>query len=143
SVFPRGGPTRGDPELTIFDLQVRAAELEGINQSSHNQIMAIHRKFAIPVACLVFGVIGLALGATNRRDGKLGSFVFGLGVIFAYYIPLTLGPALAKGHLIPPWLAVGAPNIILSLVGAALFVGGWRWAARGSRSAFPARRRRG
>src|SRR6185295_14058217 len=74
--------------------------------------------------CLVFGVIGLALGATNRRDGKLGSFAFGLGVIFAYYIPLTLGPALAKGHLIPPWLAVWAPNVILSLVGAGLFF--WR-----------------
>ena len=29
------------------------------------------RSFRFPAACLVFGLIGLALGATNRRDGKL------------------------------------------------------------------------
>src|SRR5262249_5301227 len=51
-------------------------------------------------------------------------FVFGLGVIFAYSIPLNLGPALAKGHLIAPWLAVWLPNIILSAVGVVLFA--WR-----------------
>src|SRR5262245_6717693 len=141
SVFPRSGPQKGDPEMTIAELRQRAADLEKIGESSHNQIMAIHRKFAIPVACLVFGLIGVALGATNRRDGKLGSFVFGLGVIFAYYIPLNLGPALAKGHLMAPWLAVWLPNIILSGVGVALFIWRSRAADQTFRLSLPAWRR--
>ncbi len=62
--------------------------------------MKIHQKFSIPVACLVFGLIGIALGATNRRDGALGSFAHGLVVIFLYYVPMYLGPALTKGGLI-------------------------------------------
>ena len=53
--------------------------------------MEIHQRFSIPVACLVFGLIGLALGATHRRDGALGSFVIGIVVVFAYYVPLMSG----------------------------------------------------
>jgi len=124
TVFPREGPAKGDNEMTIAELRARAAELEQAGISSHNQWMAIHRKFSIPVACLVFGLIGLALGATNRRDGTLGSFVLGVIIVFAYYIPLYLGPALAKGGLVPPWLAVWLPNIVLGGLGFALFV--WR-----------------
>ena len=76
--------------------------------------MHIHRKFSIPFACLVFGVIGLALGATSRRDGKLASFVIGVGIIFAYYVLLWLGQSLVRGHVVSPWLAAWAPNIAVS-----------------------------
>ncbi|MEQ1759899.1 MAG: LPS export ABC transporter permease LptF [Vicinamibacterales bacterium] len=124
AVFPRKGPQKEENEMTVAELRRRAAELEGAGTSSHNQIMAIHRKFAFPVACLVFGLIGLALGATNRREGKLGSFVFGLGVIFIYYVPLYLGPALAKGKLLSPWAAIWLPNILLGLMGCLMLV--WR-----------------
>jgi LPS export ABC transporter permease LptG/LPS export ABC transporter permease LptF len=124
AMFPRSGPPKGDNEMTIPELRARAAEVEAGGGSSHNQLMAIHRKFSIPVACLVFGLIGLALGATNRRDGKLASFVIGTGVIIVYYVVLTIGEALAKAHYLPPWLAVWLPNIVLGGLGALLFA--WR-----------------
>jgi LPS export ABC transporter permease LptF/LPS export ABC transporter permease LptG len=124
SVFPRAGPPKGDNEMTIAELRARAAEFEKEGISTHNQLMAIHKKFSIPAACLVFGLIGLALGATNRRDGKLASFVVGIGIIFIYYVVLWMGQAMAKGHMVTPWLAVWLPNFVLGALGALLFA--WR-----------------
>ena len=123
-VFPRGGPTKSDNEMTIAELRDRIASNEKAHLPTTNQLMAIQRKFSIPVACLVFGLIGLAIGASNRRGGTLGSFALGLIIVFAYYVPLYLGPAMAQGGGVPPWLAVWSPNIILGALGLALFV--WR-----------------
>jgi LPS export ABC transporter permease LptG len=69
----------------------------------------------------VFGLIGLALGVSNRRDGKLASFVIGVGVIFIYYVLLWLGQSLVRGHVVPPWLAAWMPNIALGSAGLLLF----------------------
>lgn len=123
-VFPRRGPQKGDREMSIVELRARAVEVERQGFSSHNQWMEIHKKFSIPFACVVFGLIGLSLGASNRRDGRLASFVIGIGVIFVYYVVLSLGGAMAKGHMLPPWLAVWLPNIALGLLGGLLFL--WR-----------------
>jgi LPS export ABC transporter permease LptG len=74
----------------------------------------------------VFGLIGLALGASNRRDGKLASFVVGISVIFIYYVLLWLGQSLVRGHVVPPWVAAWLPNIALGGLGLLLF----RWRDR-------------
>ena len=92
--------------------------------STHNEQMEIHKRFSIPVACLVFGLIGLALGATNRREGAFGSFVLGIAVVFAYYVPLMIGPSLVKGHYLPPWLGSWLPNFVLGALGILMLV--WR-----------------
>ena len=124
TVFPRQGPLLGAREMSIAQLRVRAAELEreGINPDS--ELFEIQKKFSIPVACLVFGLIGLALGVSNRRGGRLASFVIGIGIIFAYYVLLWLGQSLVRGYVVSPWFAAWMPNIALGGLGALLFV--WR-----------------
>jgi LPS export ABC transporter permease LptG/LPS export ABC transporter permease LptF len=133
SVFRPADIARGLTEKTIQTLRQDIADKTARNatkkpdeprESTHNEIMAIHAKFSIPVACLVFGIISLALGLRVSRDGKLGGFVVGIGVIFAYYILMFLAESAAKGHKIPAEYARWIPNLILGPFGIIALV--WR-----------------
>ena len=141
-VFPQGGPARGWNEMTVADLRARAAELEAQGVPAHNEIMALHQKFSLPVACLVFAFIGLALGVTTRRDGKLASFTLGVGVIFAYYILFFGAQGLAKSALVPPHWAVWVGNVVLGALGVVLLAWRGRFGEHRLLPALPRRRRR-
>src|SRR5688572_13728898 len=136
--FPSGGPPKGDREMSIAELGARAEEIRAQGQFPHNQLFEIHKKFSIPAACLVFGLIGLALGATNRRDGKLASFVVGVAIVFVYYILLWMGQSLTKGRMLAPWLAAWLPNIVLGIAGIFFFKWRGRVADRPMRMPLPA-----
>jgi LPS export ABC transporter permease LptG/LPS export ABC transporter permease LptF len=134
SVFPRNGPAKGESEMSIAELKLLIDELRRQRMPIHNQVMEIQKKFSIPVACLVFGALGLALGASSRRDGKLASFVLGIAVIFVYYVIMWTGMSMAKGAVVSPGVAPWLPNIFLGAAGMALVW--WRARATGSRFQF-------
>ena len=137
SVFPRMELMRGVNELTIPELQREAADKVRGHLSPHPEILAIQQKFSFPLACLVFAVIGIALGLTVARDGKLAGFVVGIAVIFAYYILLYLAEAFTKGYygatggghtLYAAYAARWVPNIILLPFGILALIWRARWA---------------
>jgi LPS export ABC transporter permease LptG/LPS export ABC transporter permease LptF len=123
-MFPVGGIAKGLREMTVPELQERIASLRGGGAATHNETFELHKRFAIPAACLVFGLIGLVLGATNRRDAKLAGFVVGVAVIFAYYLLLWFGQSLVRGQRVPSWLAAWLANMVLGALGLMLFK--WR-----------------
>ena len=139
TVFPRTGPQKGDREKTIAELRTSMADSRREKTSSHNAEMEIQKKFSIPFACFVFALLGAAFGLTNRRDGKMGSFVQGIAVIFVYYVLLGNAQSLAKGAWVPAWLATWIPNIVLGAVGVALLTlrgpNAAVWNVRGARVA--------
>lgn len=135
TVFPAAGPPKGISELTVAELQAQRRFKESQGLSPHNEIMFIQQKFSIPAACLVFGLLGLALGVTARRDGRLAGFAIGLAVVFAYYIVMYLAEGLTKGHLLPAVLARWMPNLVLMPVALAALI----WRARWAQGKFPIR----
>ena len=79
----------------------------------------IHKKFAIPVACLAFALVGVPLGQTLRRGGRGGSFALSLGILLGYYVLLSTGETWATEGRIPPALAMWLPNLLLVGLAAA------------------------
>lgn len=129
-VFPRSGPEKGAREMTIPELKAHIEVLKSEGISTHTPIMEIHKKYSIPFACLVFAVIGLALGVSSNRSGKLASFVLGLLVIFGYYVVMYTAEDLAKAKMIPAWLAPWSPNVVMGALALGLLARRGRYSGR-------------
>ena len=77
----------------------------------------IHKKFSIPVACLVFALIGAPLGALIRRRGAAVSVGVSLFFFWIYWMFLIGGEELADRGYIDPTLAMWAPNLVFAIAG--------------------------
>ena len=76
-------------------------------------LVEIHKKFAIPFACIAFGVLGLPLGITNRRGGKSSGFSLSIAIILFYYVMIINGEELAGSGKLPPVIGMWGANAIL------------------------------
>jgi len=109
-------------EMSIDDIKERMEQKKGLGQDTTSQEVELHKRYAIPFACIVFGLIGVSLGIQPRRSGRSYSFVFSILVILTYYISLTASEILALRHTIPSFLAGWAPNLIFGGLGIYLLV---------------------
>jgi lipopolysaccharide export system permease protein len=135
SVFGDGNMLpRGRAEMTIPDLKAEIARKTAAGISPHPEVMQWQQMFSFPVACLVFGALGLALGLHTRKEGKLGGLTLGLAVIFAYYAVMAQAESWTKGQMFPAVWARWLPNIVLGLVAIGAVY--WRTRATGGEISF-------
>ncbi len=155
-VFGRQEIPRTVTEKSIADLradwQAKLNRKEGA-LSPHPEIVYIQQKFSIPAACLVFALVGLALGLSSAREGKMGAFVIGFAVVFAYYAVMEIALQQTRGHyrtieqagglhsasFLNAHLARWWPNIIMGIFGVAALVWRARFAHRGLPATIPVR----
>jgi LPS export ABC transporter permease LptF/LPS export ABC transporter permease LptG len=82
-----------------------------------------HRRFAFPVACLVFALVAVPLASRPRRGGRAAGFLLAILLIGGYYILFVVGAGMARGGSLPPWLGMWAADIGIGLGGIALLPG--------------------
>ncbi len=98
----------------------RKVEYEERQESMY--LVEIHKKFSIPVACLVFVLIGAPLGVMARRGGIGAGSIYSIVFFLLYWVCLLRGETMADNLTIRPWLAMWAPNIIVGCIGLFLVI---------------------
>ncbi|MEW5725373.1 MAG: LPS export ABC transporter permease LptF [Thermodesulfobacteriota bacterium] len=79
-------------------------------------LMDAHKRLALPVACLVLGLIAVPLGVQFRARGRNWGVIMGIVVFLVYYVLLTAAKSFGESKLFPPALGIWMPNL---LIGAA------------------------
>lgn len=121
---------RGLAELDWAGLTAKAEQRRQAKDSPHNEIMHQQQMISFPVACVIFAVIGLALGLHTRKEGRLAGLTLGLAVILIYYAIMQLAEshvranAWSDGLKLPAAWARWMPNIVIGLLGVVALA--WR-----------------
>jgi len=112
---PRPPPSRVTFGVTAGENQ----RVDGARRRAAIYQVEINKKLAIAFACFVFALIGVPLALRFPRGGA--GLVIGTSVIvFAiYYVGLIGGEDLGDRLIVSPFLAMWAPNLLFSVVGAA------------------------
>lgn len=113
----KGEVSKGDREMTVRELRGKIAELRGRGENYNPYQVEIYKKFSIPFACIIFGLIGAPLGIQSRRSGRAIGFSMSLAIFLIYYISLTGGESLGDRGAIPPFFAMWGINFIFLIAG--------------------------
>ena len=82
----------------------------------------IQEKFTVPMACLVFGLIGSSLGARpNSRTSRSQGFGISVVLIFVYYVLSFSFSSLGVKGTLTPLLAAWGP-VLISLAGGGMLL---------------------
>src|SRR5690606_32408428 len=76
----------------------------------------IHKKFAIPFACIIFVLIGAPLAVRFPRGGVGMVIAASLGIFGIYYVSLIGGERLADHGIIAPFWGPWAPNLLFGAI---------------------------
>jgi lipopolysaccharide export system permease protein len=106
---------KSSPSLSIDEI----SDLLKKPQLPADQVLTMkaeyHKRWAISLVCIVFGLLGVGLGTnTNRRSQKAGGMILCLIVVIAYWVLYVTCEGLARSGKLPAALAIWFPNVLFA-----------------------------
>jgi lipopolysaccharide export system permease protein len=130
----KSSPRMEKPEkdLSLGDLGAKIAEFKDDPNSRAPFEVERHKRYALPMAALVFGLVAFPLAIRSHRGGRSIALVGSLAILVTYYLMMTSLEGAALRARLPAGLAIWAPNAVFGVVGLGLLIATareWRWPA--------------
>jgi LPS export ABC transporter permease LptG/LPS export ABC transporter permease LptF len=130
----RSAPRIEKPEkdLSLGELEARIAALAQDRHGRAPYELEWHKRYALPLAALVFALVAFPLAVRSHRGGRSVALAGSLAILLTYYVVMTSLEGVALRLQIAPWVAIWTPNVLFAGVGAVLFAATareWRWPA--------------
>ena len=94
-----------------------AFRIEALERQIDQYWVEIHKKYAIPAACIIFVLVGAPLGIMARRGGFGIAATLSLGFFVLYWAFLIGGEKLADRAILSPFWGMWGANIIIGAMG--------------------------
>src|SRR5438094_182661 len=111
-----------EKDLRLGALLTRINELAPDRYGRVPYEVELHKRFAFPVAALVFALVAFPLAVRSHRGGRSMAMAGSLVILVSYYMVMTSLEGFALRQRVPPWVAIWAPNIVFAVIGATLLV---------------------
>ena len=108
---------KDEKEMTYAEMTRALEEQAEGSPRYYSLLLEFHKKFSIPLASIALAILAVPLGVrsvTSRRSAGLG---IGLFAFLVYYVLLSAGLVFGEAGVIPPALAMWAPNGIMGAAG--------------------------
>jgi LPS export ABC transporter permease LptF/LPS export ABC transporter permease LptG len=109
-----------EKQMPMRQLLAEAQRLRNEGQPSAPYYVELHKRFALPVAALVFTLVGFPLGIRSHRGGRAAALALSFGIVVGYYILYNAMEGFALRGRMPAGVAVWIPNAILAVLGVVL-----------------------
>jgi lipopolysaccharide export system permease protein len=115
-----------DPKKRVRPNEIETLRLWQGRKANILWNVEFNRRFAIPFACLIFGILGPSLSMRMGRIGRLGGLSFSLTILILYYALLVASEGLAKAGRISIFLGEWIPNILFGVIAVMFFLRAYR-----------------
>src|SRR5436309_16035268 len=130
----KGAPRGEKPEkdFTLSELGQKIAEYRTDPHSRAPFEIERHKRYALPLAALVCGLVAFPLAIRSHRGGRSIALVGSLAILVTYYLMMTSLEGAALLVRIPAGVAIWAVKVVFGVVGLGLLIATareWRWPA--------------